>query len=232
MRVRSERRESRQRYAVSALVALACLAAISCKDDVRYDRAPRGRGIGPVQPAAQDPLKAGTPNDPGAVIEPPLVEDPKAPSPSEDVALQAEQAEPKAVRDFAAELAQMMGNPVDCLSARVAVDAPTQLDIALSTRVMPSGAVASSEVHAAGLAPNELSCLRSRVETLHFAVPIENAPFAVQGSLHLIRAAPAAAPAPVVPPDSLAQGATAATAPTGMDDSAGVPNPGEASAQP
>jgi hypothetical protein len=75
------------------------------------------------------------------------------------------------------------------LQPRTTDSAPSDIDISLSTSVMPSGTVAQSEVHGAGLAASEVLCLRSRLEALHFAAPIQNAPFKATGTLHLTRAA-------------------------------------------
>ncbi|HEX4353447.1 MAG TPA: hypothetical protein VHZ95_11040, partial [Polyangiales bacterium] len=48
-------------------------------------------------------------------------------------------------------------------------------------------------------------CLRRRLEGLHFAQPIEHAPLAVSGTMHLTRAPVATpAPAPVVVDASVA----------------------------
>jgi hypothetical protein len=174
---------------------------------------PRRRGIGPQLTAAPTAPKPEEPTNYAPVPQPqpqPTAE-PVAQAPLEDPAAQpAAEAEAKPARDFAAELTQMLGNPLSCFNARAASDAPGQLDIALSTHVMPSGTVTQSQVSAPGLAPSEVACLRGRLEALHFAGPIENAPFTVQGSFHLTRAAPAAA----VPTDE-ARAAAAAPADNG-----------------
>jgi hypothetical protein len=97
----------------------------------------------------------------------------------------------------------MMGNPAGCLRVRAADSAPGQLEVNLSTNVMPSGSVAQSEIQATGLDPAEIQCLRARLEALHFAQPIENAPFAVRGKLKLQQNPPpptAAAPVPAPKP--------------------------------
>jgi hypothetical protein len=215
MRVRAGRQPDldakRSSRSVSALLCLLSLAAISCKarpsegEPAWRQRASgpswRARANGPTQ--AQTPA-AAEPSDPlfanGQPLEAPSSATPREESarsaPPEVPAAQPEAVEAKPARDFSAELVQMMGSPTDCLQARTSADAPNHLDIALATRVMPSGAVAHSEVSAAGLEASELACLRGRVEALHFAGPIENAPFAVHGSVHLTRAA---TPAPTVP---------------------------------
>jgi hypothetical protein len=52
---------------------------------------------------------------------------------------------------------------------------------------MPGGMVADSNVSAPGLSPDEVKCLRRRLEAVHLAQPIENAPFRVSGSITLVR---------------------------------------------
>jgi hypothetical protein len=93
--------------------------------------------------------------------------------------------EPK--RDFSAELVRAFGDPASCLQPRPNDTGPSQLPIALSTQVMPGGMVADSHVSAPGLSSDELKCLRQRLEAVHFAQPIENAPFRVSGSVTLAR---------------------------------------------
>jgi hypothetical protein len=152
-------------------------------------RPPRERGIGPVQ---------AVPNAPApAAIEQPSEPPPPLPAAKPEGTNQA-QAQPedqpaeeeKPQRNFSNELVQLVGSPLDCLKVRPPENAPSTLEISLSTKVMPSGAVAGSEVSAPGLEADELACLRRRVEKIHFAQPIENAPFPVSGSLRLTRGAP------------------------------------------
>jgi hypothetical protein len=217
------------------VLCLLCLAAVSCGTKSRsMESAAPTRATGPAwrtpaqAPPAQAPNLAASPSEPsdplfanGQPSEQPRAaapaEQPPAAAPAEDPAEQPAQAEAEAkpARDFSAELVQMLGNPIACLSARAAGDAPRELEIALATQVMPSGAVGRSEVSAPGLEAGELACLRGRVEALHFTGPIENAPFAVRGSVHLTRAA---TPAP--------------TAPSGDDHANGDGTKGDPSAAP
>jgi hypothetical protein len=199
------RRPHRLVSASAPSIALAfALAAISCgKSDERHGPPLRRRGIGPAAAGLQQHLAA--PNDPTFEGDPQPTVAATATEAQPDTPAASDEAEKKPERDFSNELAQMMGSPADCLDVRPAADAPKQLDISLSTRVMPSGAVASSEVQASGLGPGELACLRRRMEGLHFAPPIEHAPFAVNGTIHLTRApTPPAAAAPAVPDASAA----------------------------
>jgi hypothetical protein len=201
--------------ATALLLGSLSSAAVGCgKTEIPNNGpGPRRRGIGPMLTAAPVAPKPEEPPSYAPVPEQPLpAADPAAPVPAplEDPSAQpAAEAEAKPARDFAAEMTQMLGNPLTCFGARAANDAPSQLDIALSTHVMPSGTVTQSQVSAPGLAPNEIACLRSRLEALHFAGPIENAPFSVQGSMHLTRAA--AAPVPTTPTDEARAAAAAQT---------------------
>ena len=47
------------------------------------------------------------------------------------------------------------------------------------------GTVGRGEVSAPGLTPEEVACVRSRLESLRFTQPIENAPLTVSGSITL-----------------------------------------------
>jgi hypothetical protein len=163
------------------VVMLACGWSLACSDTARPGGLPRpGRGVAALEIERSTTVtgKPGTASQgtnsaaqPGVADEPSAVEAVAAP----------EAAEEKAPRNFATELVQMMGNPASCLHVRAADSAPGQLEVNLSTHVMPSGSVAQSEIQATGLDAAEVQCL----ESLHFAQPIENAPFAVRGRLKL-----------------------------------------------
>ena len=94
----------------------------------------------------------------------------------------------KPERDLSRELENQMGSPVGCLAPRAAQAAPSELRLSLNASVMPSGAVGRGEVSASGdLSKAELDCLRTRLESLKLAAPIENAPRTVTGSITLTR---------------------------------------------
>jgi hypothetical protein len=193
MRVRIEPHGSRRagKTATTALMLLgmSCVSSAACgKREALAERPTKARGIGAVPSSATLPTRP---------IEPqPWAAEPIAPTaPVEAPPMQEQPAEEKPPRDFDTELVQMMGSPAGCLKPRTTESAPSNIDISLSTSVMPSGTVAQSEVHGAGLDPSEVLCLRGRLEALRFAPPIQNAPFNARGTLHLTRAA-ALAPAP------------------------------------
>jgi hypothetical protein len=89
-------------------------------------------------------------------------------------------------RDFSAELVAMMTSAASCLKAQLGEQPGGPVMIGLTANVMPSGAVRHGAV-SGSLAQDELDCVRRLLETLHFAAPIENAPFAVQASLKVNR---------------------------------------------
>jgi hypothetical protein len=226
MAVRAERLGSSSiRRALAPLLALA-LGVTACRGRQALNAAPpKVRGVSGLN--VDRPLHAQPPIVNGGATK---TVRPDTESAQADEALAAaEAAEEKPPRDFAVELVKMMGNPVSCLSVRAGDSAPTTFEIALTTNVMPSGAVARSEVQAAALEPGELQCLRARLETLHFAAPIENAPFVVRGKLTLqlqpTRAQQVITPAPSDEPtkasDSLQP--TAATPPELFGPRAQVP---------
>jgi hypothetical protein len=178
------------KHAVAAIAtAMLCVAAQACGSrETPSSPARRGPGIGP----ASDPAQLQ--NQPAQRIEQGARPDPSSMPANPSAVVPAENAAPEAKppRNFSAELVQMLGNPAGCLNATAAAASPAYLDISLSTSVMPSGSVANSEVRAPGLDSGEMQCLRGRLEAVHFAAPIENAPFHVQGTLQLTRAAGAA----------------------------------------
>jgi hypothetical protein len=91
----------------------------------------------------------------------------------------------------------MLGSPASCLEPRTADASQSTLQVGVDTQVMPSGAVSRAQVSGAGLTQVERQCITKRVETLHFAQPIENAPFPVHANiaLQLSAAAKVATPA-------------------------------------
>jgi hypothetical protein len=185
MSVRAKRVGSRRHAPLAACVGWVLLLSSAplgaCGGDKDPPRPGRKRGINLFAENAPAVAK-------GTIGEAP----PLPPSAAEGTGQPSAEAntDPKAEkepRDFNAELVRMLGNPASCLDPHPVDNAPPQIDIALSTNVMPSGSVSSSSVSAAGLSANEVGCLRGRVESLHFAPPIENAPFSVHGSVRLTR---------------------------------------------
>jgi hypothetical protein len=207
------RRATARGFASALLVtSLALSSSVACKKEVLTTRPPRARGI-PVRadhPNPSSPESYQAP--PGGPAAPAAEQEPTA-MPSSG----PERADEKPERDFSAELVRMMGDPSSCLKPRAAENAPSNLAIAVTASVMPSGAVGQTEVSAAELDSSELACLKARAAGLHFAPPIENAPFSVRGTVQLTRdvthaplaakpveappanADPSAAPPPVTP---------------------------------
>jgi hypothetical protein len=168
-------------------IALVCLPLMAaCKNEPVVNPPTRQRGVWPrpadtEQPAAQLPAR----------VEPQLADIRSGDSPAVAIpaTTPAEEAAPdepeKPPRNLQNELETMMGSPASCLGARPASEAPANLNIALSASIMPSGTVGRGEVSAPGLTPDEVTCVRSRLESLRFAQPIENAPLTVSGTITL-----------------------------------------------
>jgi hypothetical protein len=99
-----------------------------------------------------------------------------------------EEAEEEAVaekpRDFSTELRRMLGDLGSCVQAR-APEKAGAINISVTAHVMPSGAAPYSEVDASQLEAEELKCVKARVEGVHFAPPIKDAPFTVQASVQV-----------------------------------------------
>jgi hypothetical protein len=173
-----------RRAAVWSLALCLPLMA-ACKNEPIANQPLRQRGIWPRGPAVTEEAPAAVP----AQLQPQLAEikasdPPPATTPAEEAA--PDQPEPPP-RNLHNELEAMMGSPANCLAERPANEAPTNLNITLSASIMPSGTVGRGEVSAPGLTPEEVTCVRSRLESLHFAQPIENAPLTVSGTITLNR---------------------------------------------
>lgn len=171
----------------SLRLALGVLCLIACSDDSAPTTGLRQRGVqsAPFVPVVEppepvEPVRFAQERSPAQPAEPPpSAADPNAPA-------APEQATEKPVRSLPRELETMLGSPASCLVPRAAGSGAVQ--ISLSATIMPSGAVSRSEASAAGLTPDELKCLRGRIEALRFAQPIEGAPLTVTGSLTLEQA--------------------------------------------
>lgn len=178
---------------------LSLLASAGChsKSDTGITELPPAtRGVGTSQaPSASDTLERQSPRmqplqqSPDTHNLPALAEAPGL-LPQDEPA-----AAPPEARDFSAELTRMIGNPASCLVPRPDNGSLLPIQIAIATQLMPSGAVAYTRVDAPTLSRAELSCITQRVETLHFAQPITNAPLGVRASLALQPSA-ATKPAP------------------------------------
>jgi hypothetical protein len=175
---------------IASRLALTLVCSIACSDDAPVTGLrQQGAQIAPDVPAAEP----SRPDEPAG-----YADAPRAPQPTPDpqpsaaaantvTALAAEPDEPeKPARSLQRELETMLGSPASCLAPRAAGSGAIQ--ISLSATIVPSGAVSRGEVSAAGLGPEELKCLRGRVEALRFAEPIEGAPLTVTGSLTLEQA--------------------------------------------
>jgi hypothetical protein len=177
-----------------ALLALPLMAA--CKNEPVANQPVRQRGVqlGIAVPE-ESPAQLPTP------MEQPLVQITATdPPPATTTAEEAAPDEPeKPARNMQSELETMMGSPVNCLTDRSASEA-NPINISLNANVMPSGAVGRGEVSAPGLTPAEVSCIRSKLESMRFAQPIENAPLVVTGSISLTPHVAAPAPAPAAAP--------------------------------
>jgi hypothetical protein len=168
--------------------ALLPLAAACSKREPIADQPLRPRGVLVADPVAPSPTPKTTASVlPAHTDENPLPEiTAEEPAPGTTTAEEAAPDEPaKPPRNLQTELETMMGSPVSCLAPRAANEAPSQISISLSANVMPSGAVGRGEVSAPGLSKEELSCVRSRLESLRFAQPVENAPRTVSGSISI-----------------------------------------------
>jgi hypothetical protein len=140
-------------------------------------------------PALASP-PAVTPPAPERLPGPPVARPPR-PEPTAAPAATADDEPPP--RDYAAELLQALGSPIDCLRPRKGEAAPPALRIDVEAHVMPSGGVGRALARCPDLDAGELACIRRRAEGLRLQAPIEGAPRQVDATIHLTRK-PADAP--------------------------------------
>ena len=178
------------RSSLLSWLLLACMLLVACsKRQEIADTPARPRGVGPaVEPTPTAAVEQDEPA--GAELLPLRVDETPPTAASNEETLPAAEAVPevadKQPRNLQQELESMIGSPVDCLAPRPREGAPPELRLSLSASVMPSGAVGRGEVSgSAQLTKPELDCVRARIEGLHFATPIENAPLTVSGSITL-----------------------------------------------
>jgi hypothetical protein len=164
------------------LIAAALLGACS-KSTPPSPRRQRGPGIGPVIQDAPDPMQARRPAEPLPLL------------PQEQLnvgtanAAQAAPDKPPAAdqepRDYPTELLQRLGNPASCLAQRASDATLAALRIGISAQLMPSGAVARTELQAPELSGAERACIAQRVGAVRLPGPIAGAPFGIQATLTL-----------------------------------------------
>jgi len=172
------------RRAAAWSLALCLPLMAACRNEPVASQPPRQRGVWP-RPAVteQSPAKLPSRAEP-RLAEITAVDSPPATTPADEAAPDQPEQPP---RNLQSELEAMMGSPASCLKERPVNEAPDNVNISLRASIMPSGTVGRGEVSAPGLTPEEVACVRSRLEALHFAQPIENAPLTVSGTITLSR---------------------------------------------
>lgn len=189
---------------------LAAIALGACGDDADRLRpdpsiAARKRGARPVVVTDENQIQAQNqvakrqprPVDPYA--------NPQANAKPEEAAAEATVEEKP--RDYPAELLAAMRGAESCVQARTASDAlPAELQISLEALVLESGTVVSGSARAPVLTPEELECVKRRLESTRLPDKVKEAPRRVSASLKLTfkregdaEKGGAAAPAPTAP---------------------------------
>lgn len=92
-------------------------------------------------------------------------------------------AEPEKKRDYEAELTTAVGTPTDCLKPREGPDSPSEIRVELEAHFLETGAMSRGYARSSQLDPEELTCLRSRLEAVRLQSPIEEAPRTVHATL-------------------------------------------------
>lgn len=134
-------------------------------------RGPEDTAVAPATPAAPVDAPAPPPRPPPPPPPPAAPEAPAGPA----------ELEPE--RDYAAELAALVGSPLDCLQPRKVGDAPEQLSVELEAYVMESGLISRGYVRSSVLGADETNCIRRRLEAQHLAAPVDDAPRQVRATI-------------------------------------------------
>lgn len=176
------RRGRRTPMRVGAALACAGMLLACSKSPPPASPPARGPGIGPV--VGDDPMNRAQPAQPSEF------QVNRAPGEQPTAAVQAEQAQEEAQkekeqRDYPGELLARIANPVSCLAPRSSDDNARPITIGIAAQLMPSGALARTELSAADLSGAERACLTQRVGAVHLNGPIEGAPLGVHASLTL-----------------------------------------------
>ena len=95
-------------------------------------------------------------------------------------------------RDYGAELAERFGSPLSCMKPKRGDDVPTRINISLTAKVMPSGAITRGSASSSALDSDELKCVERLLLSRSLAQPIEDAPRTVTATVRLQMKQPAA----------------------------------------
>ena len=194
--------------ALPALALGALLAA--CGDDAEGAARPSNKPRGYTAPTGE-----GRPGDePPAPA--PVVTATKRRTPGEELAAAPttveEKKEEEKPRDYAAELLTAMRGAEACVQPRPASQVLPELSVSLEGLVLESGTVVTGSARAPVLTPEELDCMKRRLESTRLPPGVKDAPRRVSASLRLTRP-PSAAPQPASPVQAGAAPAGAANAP-------------------
>jgi len=205
-------RPQRHRLAIAGSL-FACLAIAGCGEDepeivspqppsaVSQDRRPRAPTTGLSAADQQRAIESRI-----APKTPPPADPYDKPINLEAAAVAAEAAKEEKPRDYPAELLSAARGSESCIQVRTAsASLPAEVLISLEALVLESGTVVSGTARAAGLTPEELECVKKRLESTRLPANVKDAPRRVSTTLKLTfkaqpdPAAPAANTAPQAP---------------------------------
>ena len=225
---------SAARRTACAIAVVACLAGSGCGEDRLELDTPstKPRGLAPRSETTSD--NGASTN--AAVVRTTATDDAysnlKLTAPAAEAAEAAQKEQP---RDYAAELVGAMSGTESCVQPRPAsASLPPELMLSLEAMVLESGTVISGTARASLLTPEELECVKRRLESTRLADHVKDAPLRVSGTLKLtFRQAPpaqnAAIPAPQAaaapPPEAAAAAPSEQTPP---EDTSGTVDEPEA----
>jgi hypothetical protein len=202
------------RNAVLTTLLLLATLLTGCGDDAAEQAEPQ---VSSKPRGYAGPGTAAPPNQPPAMATPraPQAPDPYA-NPFGKRAEAAAEAENKAAekpRDHSAELLAAIRGAESCVEPRAASQAlPSELLVSVEGLVLESGTVVTGSARASVLTPEELQCIKRRLESSRLPPGVKDAPRRVNASLKLTFRA-SAAPAPDQTGGSLAPAAPTAPAP-------------------
>jgi hypothetical protein len=157
-----------------------CWLLLGCGSDASEQPAVLGRPRGVVPSRiARQPEPTASPEQPASpqpATEPWPEQEPEAPAKPE------KPVEPEK-RDYGAELLAALGSPTDCLKPRQGPDSPPEIKVELEAYLLETGTMSRGYARSSELDPDELKCIRSKLESRSLKGPIEQAPRAVHASL-------------------------------------------------
>lgn len=180
------------RFPLVLLVLLALLPIAGCGGEPDEPEPPptnrRGPGHSPND-RRDEPQVPTAPSE-----EEPNPEPLEEPTPAPVAKAEAKPEEEKK-RDYGAELVRAVGGAEGCVKPRAAdAPLPTTVSISLEAYVLESGAISRGYARSSSLTPEELACVKTRIEHARLGPAVEEAPRRIDATVELTFKPPEPAP--------------------------------------